>query len=335
MTAAQTEQPHGGSVGDPRRRLGSAATRSVLIVQQEILRAAREFLAGAGFVELQAPITGPATDPGVRGAAQVEIDYYGRPYKLMTSAILYKQTALLAFDRIFSVVPNVRLEPVEAAATGRHLAEFHQIDVEVADASREEVMRLLQDLVVFVVGRVVAAAGAEFETLGRDPAAFEPLLREPFGEITHAEALRRLGEMGVAQDAGEELGWIGEEALSREASGPFFVTDYPRGSRGFYDRESATEPGILRNFDLIAPEGFGELSSGAEREYAHDTIVERMRETGEDPADYGWYMELARDGLPPSAGFGVGLERLTRYIVGCASVVEATAFPRIPGVVSP
>lgn len=323
------------SVTDLRRRLGSPETRSVLRVQQAILTAAREFLAEAEFVELQAPITGPATDPGVRGAEQVEIDYYGWPYKLMTSAILYKQAGLLAFDKIFYVVPNIRLEPAEAASTGRHLAEFHQIDVEVAGASYAEVMQLLEDLLVFTIERVTTVAERELEILGRDRAAFDHLLSEPLERMTHSEAMRRLDGMGQPQDVNEELSWASEVALSLEAAKPFFVTDYPRVSRGFYDRESETEPGMLRNFDLIAPEGFGELSSGAEREHEHAAIVERMLETGVDPAEYAWYVELAREGLPASAGFGLGLERFTRYVTGRESVAEATAFPRLPGVASP
>ena len=118
-----------------------------------------------------------------------------------------------------------------------------------------------------------------------------------------------------------------------KASRPFFVTDYPKGSRGFYDRESRDQPGPLRNFDLIAPEGYGELCSGSEREYEYGQIIARMRETGENPAKYGWYLDMVRDGIPASAGFGLGLERLTRYVAGLDAVWQATAYPKLPGVV--
>src|SRR5690349_3745567 len=116
----------------PREHLSSPVTRTVLRIQNRILMAAREYLASEGFVELLPPIIGPVTDPGGRGSKQVDIDYYGHRYKLMTSAILYKQASLLAFDKIFYVAPNVRLEPLETCSTSRHLAEFHQIDVEAA-----------------------------------------------------------------------------------------------------------------------------------------------------------------------------------------------------------
>lgn len=335
LEAPATSAGQDAPVADPGAHLRSPVTRSVLRVQHGLLTAVREFLGSAGFVELQAPVIGPVTDPGVRGAKQVDVDYYGHRYKLMTSAILYKQAALLAFDRIFCVVPNVRLEPLETRFTGRHLTEFHQIDVEVAGASRAEVMDLLESMLVHAVGTVTTRLPRELETLGREPSAFAALLTEPFDRITHEAAMGLLDGLGAGQDHGAEITWSRERRLSAESQRPFFVTDYPKGSRGFYDRESATAPGVLTNFDLIAPEGFGELSSGGERESDYAAIVTRMRETGENPAKYEWYLRMVRNGVPASAGFGVGLERLTRYVTGRPSVVEVAAFPKVAGVVSP
>jgi asparaginyl-tRNA synthetase len=129
---------------------------------------------------------------------------------------------------------------------------------------------------------------------------------------------------------------VGEKLISQQTDRPFFIVDYPKGSRGFTDGESPTEPGVLRNFDLIAPDGFGELCSGGERTFEYRRLVERMRETGENPAKYRWYLDLARDGgLPPSAGFGLGLERVTRYLAGLAAVWQANAYPKLPGIASP
>jgi asparaginyl-tRNA synthetase len=319
----------------PREHLSSPVTRSALRIQHRMLTAAREFLCGRGFTELLPPIIGPVTDPGARGAKQVDVDYYGHRYKLMTSAILYKQASLTAFDKIFYIAPNVRLEPLETALTSRHLAEFHQIDVEMAGASREQVMRVVEGVVGHVVQRVVAQLPEELESLGRDTGAFAELLSEPFGRRTHADAVADLHGMGHGQNPDAEIDWAGEAMLSRKASRPFFVTDYPKGSRGFYDRESHERPGFLRNFDLIAPEGYGELCSGSEREHDYATIVARMRETGENPAKYGWYLQMVREGIPGSAGFGIGVERFTRYVAGLGAVWQASAYPKVPGVASP
>jgi asparaginyl-tRNA synthetase len=152
----------------PRQHLTSAVTVAVLRIQHEALIGVREYLNGEGFIEMLLPIIGPVTDPGARGAKQVDVDYYGHRYKLMTSAILYKQASLLATDRIYCIAPNVRLEPLEASLTSRHLAEFHQIDVELAGASREDAMAVAEGVVRHVVKRVRDHATTQLEITGRD-----------------------------------------------------------------------------------------------------------------------------------------------------------------------
>ena len=178
--------------GDPRRHLTSETTRAALRIQHQLISAAREHLRAAGFVEMLPPIIGPVTDPGARGSKQVDVDYYGHRYKLMTSAILYKQASLLAFDKIFCIAPNVRLEPLETAGTNRHLAEFHQIDVEVAGATRDQILEVLEGLVVAMVRSAVTEIPEVFERLGRDTDAFADLLRGSFRRMTHAEAVADL-----------------------------------------------------------------------------------------------------------------------------------------------
>lgn len=319
----------------PREHLTSPVTRSVLTIQGRMLAATRQFLGSQGFTELLPPIIGPVTDPGARGAKQVDVDYYGHRYKLMTSAILYKQAALTSFDKIFFIAPNIRLEPLETTSTSRHLAEFHQIDVEVANASRDDAIELAEGLVRHVVRQIVEELPGELEAIGRDVGALTELLTEPFGRRTHATAVADLRAIGHDQSRDAEIDWVGEAMLSENSGTPFFVTDYPKGSRGFYDRESKDQPGMLRNFDLIAAEGYGELCSGSEREQDYATIVARMRETAENPAKYAWYLQMLKDGVPPSAGFGLGLERFTRYVAGLDSVWQASAFPKVPGIASP
>ncbi len=335
MTETRIPETEARLPASPREHLTSPVTRSVLKIQHRMLTAARELLGARGFIELLPPVIGPVTDPGARGAKQVDVDYYGHRYKLMTSAILYKQAALTSFDKIFFIAPNIRLEPLETASTSRHLAEFHQIDIEIADASRDDAMAIAEDLVRHVVQQVVAELPHEFEALGRDTSGFAELIGTPFGRRTHADAVADLRATGHDQNPDAELDWVGEAKLSAKASRPFFVTDYPKGSRGFYDRESKDQPGMLRNFDLIAAEGYGELCSGSEREQDYATIISRMRETAENPAKYAWYLQMLKDGVPPSAGFGLGLERFTRYVAGLDSVWQASAFPKVPGIASP
>ncbi|MFJ1708657.1 asparagine synthetase A [Kitasatospora sp. NPDC088346] len=319
----------------PGVHLSAPETRAVLTVQDGILRATREYLSEEGFTELLPPIIGPVTDPGGRGSKQVDIDFYGHRYKLMTSAILYKQASLLAFPKIFYIAPNVRLEPLESSSTSRHLAEFHQIDVEMAGAGRDEITAVVEGLVRHAVGRVVERHGRELAALGRDPEVFAALLAKPFDRMTHQDAVASLHGIDHDQNPDAEIDWEGEALISRRADRPFFVTQYPKGSRGFYDREDPAAPGTLRNFDLLAPEGYGEVCSGSEREFDYARLVARIRESGENPAKYGWYLDMARAGIPSSSGFGIGVQRLTRYICGLDKVWQATAYPKLPGVVSP
>ncbi|HET9168135.1 MAG TPA: asparagine synthetase A [Actinocrinis sp.] len=318
-----------------REHLTSPVTQAALRIQNAVTTAAREHLGMNGFIELTPPVIGPVTDPGVRGAKQLDVDYYGHRYKLMTSVILYKQASLLAFEKIFYVAPNVRMEPLETATTGRHLVEFTQIDVEVRDARREDILGLLQGLIRHIVVHVLQESKADLAALGRDPDAFGPLLSEDFERMTHAEAVGRLRDLLHGQSSDAEIDWQGEKLISEQTDRPFFIVDYPKGSRGFTDGESAAQPGILRNFDLIAPGGFGELCSGGERTHEYRRLIERMRESGENPAKYAWYLALAKEGLPASAGFGLGLERLTRYLAGLDAIWQANAYPKLPGIASP
>src|SRR5437773_1786773 len=138
----------------PREHLANPTTRHALLVQNAIVAATREHLTAQGFTELLPPLIGPVTDPGGRGSKQVDVDFYGHRYKLMTSAILYKQASLTAFDKIFYLAPNVRLQPLETCNTSRHLAEFHQVDVEMAGATRDDAMALPEGIVV-IAGRPV------------------------------------------------------------------------------------------------------------------------------------------------------------------------------------
>ncbi|WP_285427495.1 asparagine synthetase A [Streptomyces sp. ISL-10] len=319
----------------PRAHLTSERTRAALLVQNRFLAGARDFLTGEGFIELLPPTIGPVTDPGARGAKQVDIDYYGHRYKLMTSGILYKQASLLSFPKIFHVAPNVRLEPLETTVTHRHLTEFHQLDVEIAGGSREDAMRVAEGLTRHCVEHVLGTAQRELEILGRDLDGLKRVLDAPYGRTKHSQAVAELIAGGYGQDENTEIEWEGEEIISAAARQPFFITDYPKGSRGFYDKENAEEPGVLRNFDLIFPGGFGEMMSGSERESDYRNLMMRIRETGENPAKYEWYLTLAREGLPPSAGFGLGVERFTRFLGGLDAVWQATAYPKLPGELRP
>lgn len=287
----------------------------VLEVTSAVLGAAREFLAKAGFIELLPVILAPVTDPLRTTPERAIVSAYGQDWYLTRSMIFQKQAAMRICPKIFSFSPNIRLEPAERANTGRHLFEFVQLDLEIREATREEVMDLGERLLLYVLSQIRRDFSRELAGLGREL----PEYSRPFPRIAWHEARK-------------EFGPDFEEALSCQSKSPIWVVDFPIEEREFYDREDPERPGILRDMDLLYPEGFGEALSGGEREYLPERIRLRILRQGLDPAAYAGLLELAKEGLPPSAGFGIGVERLVRFILGLSHVGEVRLFPRIPGV---
>jgi asparaginyl-tRNA synthetase len=255
------------------------------------------------------------------------VPFYGKTYVLMTSMILYKQMTMASFPRVYAFSPNVRLEPSASRATGRHLAEFYQLDLEVAHGTCDDVMTLGDTLMFEVIRTVQKECTKELVALGRTL----PLPPRRLPRIKYSEALEILQSEGFDIEPAKELPWEAEQHLSTLFETPFWVTDYPATSRGFYYLRDSDHPDFVRSMDLLLPEGYGELSSGGEREYTVAGVFQRMRETGEDPSKYDWYFDMLEEGIPPSAGFGIGMERFTRYLCGTPHIWECSPFPKIPG----
>ncbi|OGD21556.1 MAG: asparagine synthetase [Candidatus Aminicenantes bacterium RBG_16_63_16] len=284
-------------------------------VQSEILRQSRDFLRERGFIEILPVVISPITDPLADYRVRGEIECYGLKYQITKSMIFHKQISLLSFPRIFSISPNVRIESAERRTTGKHLIEFVQLDLEMRGASREDAMSLGEDLLTHVIRTVKAECATALAYFQRDLSIPKP----PFERISYEQAVKTYGPDY-------------EDALSANARGPAWLLDLPIEHREFYDREAPERPGVLIDMDLIYPEGFGEALSGGEREYQIERIVKRIERKGIDPKIYEIYLQFARKGLPPSAGFGIGIERLTRYICGLRRIDETRLFAKLPGV---
>jgi asparaginyl-tRNA synthetase len=231
--------------------------------------------------------------------------------------IFHKQIIVQKFPRIFTFSPNIRLEMPEKARTGRHLLEFTQLDLEMKGATREDLIKLGEDLFIHTMGKVIEKHSQDLHGLGRTlrvPVA-------PFRRYRYEEAVEKYGP---------EF----EAILSKEASDPFWIVDIPLKEREFYDRESDVSPGILNDMDLIYPEGYCEALSGGEREFDLDKILERIQKKGQTYDQFKWFLEFAREGLELSTGFGIGIERLVRYICGFERIEDVHPFPKVPGKVS-
>ncbi len=286
----------------------------VLKVKDEIMHAGREYLRQEGFTEILPVILSPITDPLHHDTFDGTVSFYGSPYQLTKSMILHKQIALRTLPSIYSVSPNVRMEPAERASLGRYLAEFVQLDLEMRDASRDEIMEIGEGLVVYVLTKAMERCAPELERLGRRLVIPE----RPFERITFEDAQDRFGN-----------GF--DDRLSASLTAPAWVIDFPRTVREFYDREDPSRADILLDMDLMYPEGYGEALSGGEREHTIPRILKRLEQDGIERERFSQYLSVVEEGVPASAGFGIGIERLTRYVCGLENVQQARLFPKAPG----
>ena len=295
--------------------LKSEKMKRALKVQNGIIQICRDFLQKKGFVEILpviiSPITDPLTDFRVRG----EIECYGFKYQITKSMIFHKQISLLTLPCIFSFSPNVRIESSSCQHSSKHLIEFVQLDIEVKEATREDLMSLCEQMLIHLFQEIKSKFSQELEFFQRElniPSA-------PFAKFSYQEALANYGSDY-------------ENKLSSDHQEPIWIIDFSIKDREFYDRENLERPGILVDMDLIYPEGYGEALSGGEREFELEKIKRRIELKGIDLKVYEIYLKFAARGLFPSAGFGIGIERLTRFICGLDRIDETRLFAKLPGI---
>ena len=287
---------------------------AVLKIQSEIRKILGDELRKKDFIEISPVILSTITDPLNHPTDPAKVDCYGKDYCITQSMIFHKQLALKTLDKIFIFSPNVRLEQSKRKETGRHLFEFTQLDLELKDATREQVMELFEDLFIKLLASIKKECYKELKMLGRDLI----IPRKPFKKIKYEDAYKKYGENY-------------EDMISKDYKEPVWLIDIPLKSREFYDKEDPNKPGILRDMDLIYPDGYGEALSGGEREYEFEKIKTRIHKKGQTLEQFKDYIKFAKNGLSPSAGFGIGIERLTRFICGLKTIDEASLFPKIPG----
>ncbi len=286
-------------------------------IMSGVLRYTTDFFHSEGFVQLMPVILSPITDPlGPDPNSTViktgEIEYLGQRLSLTQSMILHKQLAIKeGFKKIFVISPNIRLEHPMRRESGRHLFEFSQVDFEIAHAKKEEVFELMEKFLSSLFVYVKDVYGKELKILGREL----PLIKGPFPKYS-------------THELEEEHSKDWEGPASSASISPFWALCH---EREFYDKEDPSEPGHYLNYDLVYPEGFGEALSGAEREHEYDIIISKIEKHGLDKSRYSSYLEVAKEGLTPSAGGGFGVERLVRYITGAKHVGDVQLFRRVPG----
>ncbi len=320
-----TPKEHGTAFLFSHRHLWLRSRRQVAIgrIRHEIEHAIQEFFYQEGFIRVDTPILTGAIGESAGELFATEYFDLGQAYLAQTGQ-LYGEAAAAAHGRIYTFGPTFR---AEKSKTRRHLTEFWMIEPEVAFADSEANMQLQEAMLTFIVQRVLERRRPELLDLERDVTALEKVTG-PFPRITYSEAIARLQAEGSDIQWGTDLGADDETALARAYDRPLFVMNYPKEVKAFYMKENPDDPRTVLNNDCLAPEGYGEIIGGSQREEDYDKLVARIREQGLDPEQYGWYLDLRRYGGFMHSGFGLGLERTVAWICGLPHIRETIAFPR-------
>jgi asparaginyl-tRNA synthetase len=320
-----TPKEHGvGFLLDHRHLwLRSARQHAVLRVRSALIRACRDYFDGKGFTLVDAPIFTPAACEGT--TTLFSTDYFGEPAYLTQSGQLYAEAGAMAFGKVYCFGPTFR---AEKSKTRRHLTEFWMIEPEVAFMDLQEDMDLAEDFIETIVQRVVLERRRELEVLERDVERLERV-RKPFPRITYGEALEGLKAKGIDVSWGEDFGAEHETAISESFDRPVLVHRYPVQCKAFYMKADPQDPRLALCVDVLAPEGYGEIVGGGQREDDLAVLEHKVAEHGLPQDAFGWYLDLRRYGTVPHAGFGMGIERVLAWICGIHHVRETIPFPRM------
>ena len=304
--------------------LRAPSQRAIQRVRNTIINGIYEYLNREGFIKIDSPILTPNACEGT--TELFEMDYFdeGKAY-LSQSGQLYIEAAIFSVGRCFDFGPVFR---AEKSKTRRHLTEFWMMDAEAAFVEHAGNMEIQEGLIVHVVKKVLAKNQEELALLERDQ---EPLkkIEGPFIRKTHAEVVAELREMGSDIQENDDLGADDETMLTKKYDKPIFVEKYPAEVKAFYMKRDPENPKVALCADLLAPEGYGEVIGGSQREDDYETLLGRIREHGLSEEAFAWYLDLRKYGSVPHSGFGIGLERLTAWICGIQHIRETIPFPRM------
>jgi asparaginyl-tRNA synthetase len=296
---------------------------AVLRVRDAFILSAREWLHEHGFLCVDAPIFTPNACEGT--TTLFETEYFGQPAYLTQSGQLYMEAAAMAFRKVYCFGPTFR---AEKSKTRRHLTEFWMIEPEVAFLDLEGNMRLIEEFVSGVIGRVLERCQEELKILERDTSSLERVT-PPFPRIAYRDAVERLRAKGLPFAEGGDVGAPDETALSEDFDRPLLVHGFPAAIKAFYMKGDPEDPVSSLSVDLLAPEGFGEIVGGGQREDDLGVLEAKLAEHGLPRQAFEWYLDLRRYGSVPHSGFGIGVERTVAWICGLQHLREAIPFPRL------
>jgi asparaginyl-tRNA synthetase len=304
--------------------LRSIRPNAVLRIRGAIIDACRQFMSQEGFLLIDAPILTPAACEGT--TTLFETDYFGDTAYLTQSGQLYMEAAAMAFGKVYSFGPTFR---AEKSKTRRHLTEFWMIEPEMAYCDLAQDMEIAEAMVAHVASRVLTDCKAQLEVLQRDTAPLEKVAAgRPFPRLRYDDAIDILKTKGSQIEWGSDLGGEDETLLSEDFDTPVFVHRYPAAVKAFYMKQDPEDERLALCVDMIAPEGYGEIIGGGQREDDLGKLEGRIAEHGLPREAFEWYLDLRKYGSVPHAGFGMGIERVVGWLCGVKHVRETIPFPR-------
>lgn len=307
----------------------SKKQHAVLRVRAELIAAIRDYFNGEGFTLVDAPIFTPSACEGT--TTLFETQYFDEKAYLSQSGQLYMEAAAAAFGKAYCLGPTFR---AEKSKTRRHLIEFWMVEPEVAFANLNDNMDLAEDFVCAVVQRVLKNCAAEFKVLERDTSKLEKI-QKPFPRVHYREAVDMILKENPSFEVGGDFGAQDETIISSHFEKPVFVHRFPSAIKAFYMKEDPNEAGSSLSCDLIAPDGFGEIIGGGQREEDLSVLMKKIQEHGLDQKDFEWYLDLRKYGAFEHSGFGLGIERAVAWLTGVAHIRETIPFPRLYGRIYP
>lgn len=331
-----TPKDHGPEFLMDNRHLWVRSSRqwAILRIRSTIVNALRNWLDTNGYLLVDTPIITPAA--GENTTDLFKLDYFGEPAFLTQTGQLYNEANMMAFGKVYAFGPTFR---AEKSKTRRHLIEFWMLEPEVAFMNLEELMDMEEELLTYVLQTVLEKHQAEFAILERDIAPLQNAIA-PFPRISYDEAVERLNALAatienpeeralIAIEWGNDFGSPHETALTQMFDKPVFVYHYPTEVKAFYMQPVEGRPEVCRSVDLLAPEGYGEITGGSERIWDSNLIEERVATIGLPREAYSWYLDLRKFGSVPHAGFGIGIERTVAWVCGLPHVRETIPYARL------
>ena len=321
-----TPKEHGVDFLMDRRHLWLRSRRqnAIIHVRHEVIKAIRDYFDSNGFVLVDCPIFTPAACEGT--STLFEVDYFeDQKVYLTQSGQLYNEANAMAFGKVYCFGPTFR---AEKSKTRRHLTEFWMVEPEMAYATLDDVKRVAEELVVFVVKRVLENRRAELAVLERDVTKLEAV-KTPFPRMSYDDAVAKLQGKGSEIQWGGDLGGTDETLVAEGLDNPLIIDRYPTSVKAFYFQPDPDRPEVALGADFIAPDGYGEIIGGGQRIHDLDLLLKRLEEHNLPKEAFDWYVDLRKFGSVPHAGFGMGVERCVAWICGLDHVRETIAYPRM------